>query len=65
MINISLNSIENKVKLNTRNDYNYYSSEIADLPQIDIDEDKSQIFLTIIEGDVENNTYLSYWKKIK
>ena len=63
--NISLNALANKVQMNTRNDYNYYSAEIADLPQIEIGEEKSQIFLTQIEGDVEKNNYLSSLKKIK
>ena len=63
--NISLNALANKVQLYTKSDLNYYSSELDDLPQIEIDEKKSQIFLTQVEGDVENNNYLSSLKKIK
>lgn len=63
--NISLNTLANKVQLNTKNDYSYYKTEIADLPQIEIGEEKSQIFLTTIEGDVEHNNFLSSLKKIK
>ncbi len=63
--NISLNALANKVQLYSKNDLHYYSSELVDLPQIEIGEDKSQIFLTQVEGDVENNNYLSSLKKIK
>ena len=63
--NISLNALANKVQLYTKSDLNYYSSELVDLPQIEIGEEKSQIFLTQVEGDVENNNYLSSLKKIK
>ena len=63
--NMSLNTIANKVQMNTNNDLNYYSSELADLPQIEIGEQKSQIFLTQVEGDVEHNNYLSSLKKLK
>lgn len=63
--NISLNALANKVQLNTRNDANYYSSELVDLPSIDVDDSKTQIFLTTVEGDVEHNNFLSALKKIK
>ncbi len=63
--NISLNALANKVQLNTRNDANYYAAELVDLPQIDVEEDKTQIFLTQVEGDVEHNNFLSSLKKIK
>lgn len=63
--NISLNSLANKVKMNTRNDANYYESELKDLPNIDVDEDKTQVFLTQVEGDIEHYNFLSSLKKIK
>lgn len=63
--NISLNALANKVQLNSRNDANYYSSELSELPQIDVNEDKTQVFLTNVEGDVEHNNFLSSLKKIK
>lgn len=63
--NISLNTLANKVQMRTRNDANYYASELEELPQIEADENKTQIFLTTIEGDVENNNFISSLKKIK
>ncbi len=63
--NISLNRLANKVQMNTRNDANYYSSELVDLPSIDVPDDKAQIFITQVEGDVENNNFISILKKIK
>ena len=63
--NISLNRLANKVQMNTRNDANYYSSELVDLPSIDVPDNKAQIFITQVEGDVENNNFISILKKIK
>ena len=63
--NISLNSLANKVKLNSRNDTNYYSSELSELPEVEVNNDKAQIFLTQIEGDIEHNNFLSSLKKLK
>ena len=63
--NISLNALANKVKLNSRNDANYYESELKELPQIEAKEENTQIFLTQVEGDVEHNNFLSSLKKIK
>ena len=63
--NISLNSLANRVPLNSRNDAIYYSAEIAQLPEIDADEKDCQIFLTKVDGDVEHNNFISSLKKIK
>ncbi len=63
--NISLNSLANRVPLSTRNDANYYASELEQLPEIDADEKDCQIFLTKVEGDIEHNNFLSSLKKIK
>lgn len=65
MRNISLNSIANRVPLNSRNDSAYYSAELKFLPPIDADEKDCQIFLTKVEGDVEHNNFISSLKKIK
>lgn len=62
---ISLNSLSNRIPLNSRNDVNYYAVELAELPDIEADEKDCQIFLTKIEGDVVNNNYISSLKKIK
>ena len=63
--NISLNSLANRIPLSSRNDSNYYSAEISQLPPIDADEKDCQIFLTKVEGDVEHNNFISSLKKIK
>ena len=62
---ISLNALANKVQMNTRNDANYYSAELEELPQIEVPENKTQVFLTTVEGDVEKNNFISSLKKIK
>ena len=51
--------------MNTRNDANYYSSELSELPSIEVEDYKTQVFLTNVEGDVEHNNFLSSLKKIK
>lgn len=63
--NISLNSLANRVPLSSRNDANYYSAELEQLPPIEADEKDCQIFLTKVDGDVEHNNFLSSLKKIK
>ena len=63
--NLSLNSLANKVKFTSRNDANYYASELVDLPQIEVEESKTQVFLTQVEGDIEHYNFLSSLKKIK
>ena len=63
--NISLNSLANRIPLSSRNDSNYYSAEISQLPPIDADEKDCQIFLTKVDGDVEHNNFISSLKKIK
>lgn len=63
--NISLNSLANRIPLSSRNDINYYSAEISQLPPIDANEKDCQIFLTKVDGDVEHNNFLSSLKKIK
>lgn len=63
--NISLNSLANRVPLSSRNDSNYYSAELKELPDIEADEKDCQVFLTKVDGDVENNNFLSSLKRIK
>ncbi len=63
--NISLNFLANKVQFNTKNDTSYYKAELEELPQIDMEEEKTQVFLTSVEGDVEHNNFLSSLKRIK
>ena len=63
--NFSLNSLANKVPLNSRNDSSYYAAELKFLPPIDADEKDCQVFLTKVDGDVEHNNFISSLKKIK
>jgi len=62
---VSLNTLANKVKMNSRNDANYYEAELKELPQIEAKENQTQVFLTQVEGDLENNNFISSLKKIK
>lgn len=63
--NISLNALANRIPLSTRNDSNYYSAEISQLPPIEADDKDCQIFLTKVDGDIVQNNFLSTLKKIK
>ena len=63
--NISLNALANRLPLNSRNDANYYSAELEQLPDIEADEKDCQVFLTKVDGDVEHNNFISSLKKIK
>lgn len=63
--NISLNSLANSVSFGKNSENMYYASELAQLPPIDADEKDCQVFLTKVDGDVENFNFLSSLKKIK
>ena len=63
--NISLNSLANRISLGSRNDSNYYATELSLIPPIDAEEKDCQVFLTKIDGDVERNNFLSSLKRIK
>ena len=65
MRNFSLNSLANKVQFGNTSESSYYSAELAMIPPIDADEDDCQVFLTKVDGDVENFNFLSSLKKIK
>lgn len=63
--NISLNSLASRVSFNSRNYSNYYAAELSQIPPIDADEKDCQVFLTKVDGDVQNNNFISSLKKIK
>lgn len=63
--NISLSNLASRVSLGARNDVNYYSSEVNEIPKIEADEKDCQIFLTTVDGDVEHLNFLSSLKKLK
>lgn len=65
MRNLSLNSLANRVPLSSRNDSLYYSAELSQLPPLEADEKDCQVFLTKVDGDVQNFNFLSSLKKIK
>lgn len=62
---LSLNTLANRLPMNSRNDANYYAIELAELPPLESGEKDSQIYLTRVEGDVVNNNYISSLKKLK
>jgi len=62
--NISLNSLANRMPVNTRNDAHYYEAELSQLPELE-DERDCQIFMTKVDGDVEHNNFISSLRKLK
>ncbi|MDY6359121.1 MAG: hypothetical protein SPL76_06390, partial [Cyanobacteriota bacterium] len=60
-----LNSLANRIPLNSRNSQNYYEAEIKELPPIAADEKDCQIFLTKVDGDIVQNNFISSLHKIK
>ena len=45
---------------------NYYSFEVAEIPNIDNkDDDDSQIFVTSVDGDAVTGNFISSLKKLK
>lgn len=63
--NISLNSLANRFVKTNDTELNYYAAEISQIPPIEGEEKDCQIFLTKIDGDIQNNNFLSSLKKIK
>ncbi len=63
--NISLNSLANKMTLGSSTETNYYALELEQLPPLEADEKDCQVFLTKVDGDVQNFNFLSSLKKIK
>lgn len=63
--NISLNSIASKLPISARNEGNYYANELSMIPALDSGEDRAQVFLTKIDGDVINYNFLSSLKRVK
>ncbi len=62
---LSLSNIASRVSAGARNDVNYYSAEIAELPEIEGEDRGYQLFVTKIYGDVEHNNFISSLKKLK
>ena len=62
---LSLGTIASHVSSGARNDVNYYSSEIAEIPKIDASEKDTQLFLTTVDGDVATGNFISSLRKLK
>ena len=63
--NFSLNTLATKLSISSRNESNYYASELEMIPKLSTGEDTAQVFLTKIDGDVVNYNFLSTLKRIK
>ena len=62
---VSLNSLANRIPFSSRNNSNYYESEIKEIPRIEADDKDCQIFLTKVDGVIVLNNFLSSLYKIK
>ena len=63
--NISLNTLATKLPISARNERNYYANELSQIPTLEVGEEKAQVFLTKIDGDILNYNFLSSLKRIK
>jgi hypothetical protein len=63
--NISLNSLASKISISSRNESNYYANELEMIPKLETNDDKAQVFLTKIDGDIINFNFISSLKRIK
>ena len=63
--NISLNSLASKLSISARNESSYYANELMMIPTLESGEERAQVFLTKIDGDVINYNFLSSLKRIK
>ena len=63
--NISLNSLASKLPITARNESNYYANELSMIPKLESGEERAQVFLTKIDGDVIHYNFLSSLKRIK
>ena len=63
--NLSLNTLASKISISARNDSNYYANELSQIPKLKTGEERAQVFLTTIDGDILNYNFLSALKRIK
>jgi len=63
--NISLNSIASKLPTSARNEGSYYASELEMIPKLESGEERAQVFLTKVDGDLINYNFISSLKRIK
>ncbi len=63
--NISLNTLASKISVSARKESNYYSNELSQIPKLKTGEERAQVFLTKVDGDILNFNFLSSLKRIK
>lgn len=63
--NISLNSIAAKLPTSARNEGSYYANELEMIPKLEAGEERAQVFLTKVDGDLINYNFISSLKRIK
>ena len=64
--NISLGGLANKTPFGAKTSNNYYEREIEKIPPIDESAEKdSKIYLVKVDGDIVNNNFISFLKKLK
>ena len=63
--NLSLNALASKISISSRNDSNYYANELEMIPKLQFGEERAQVFLTKVDGDVISYNFLSSLKRIK
>lgn len=63
--NISLNTLASKLPISARNESSYYANELSMIPKLESGEERAQVFLTKIDGDIINYNFISSLKRIK
>jgi len=64
---ISLNALSKGVNsiIKTENEVSYYAAELSQLPELETEDNTAQVFLTVIDGDIQTTNFISSLKKIK
>lgn len=51
--------------IKTENEVSYYAAELSQLPQLETGDSTAQVFLTVLDGDIQTTNFISSLKKIK
>ena len=62
---LSLDTLAHQMPFGTKEQVSYYAAELSQLPKLETGEDKAQVFLTKVDGDIQTNNFVSSLKKIK
>lgn len=64
---ISLNALSRGVNsiIKTENEVSYYAAELSQLPELETGDSTAQVFLTVLDGDIQTTNFISSLKKIK